>query len=74
VPRRDLLVTDSTSSLIDDLSMQRSAAASTAGTLRCVHGFWSAIPLRLGRLGDDERPREEAELGIPGKTVVRRCR
>jgi hypothetical protein len=53
---------------------QRSAAASTAGTLRAYHGFWPAIPLRLGSLGGDERPREEAELGIPGKTVVRRCR
>jgi hypothetical protein len=36
---------------------QRSAAASTAGTLRAYHGFWPAIPLRLGSLGGDERPK-----------------
>jgi hypothetical protein len=61
-------------SFIDDLSMPTFGGASTAGTLRAYHGFWPAIPLPLGSLGGDERPWEEAELGIPGKTVVRRCR
>jgi hypothetical protein len=74
VPRRDLLVTDLDRSFIDDLSMPTFGGGKHGRTLRAYHGFWPAIPLRLGSLGGDERPREEAELGIPGKTVVRRCR